>query len=58
MVFIQKGTFIVSQLTIKLYIKQKFIHWAPRRRLNNHCNSKVRSDEEWQLAQFRNPSHI
>jgi len=34
---------IVSKLLAKMLtadIKQKFIHWATRGRLNNHCNSK------------------
>jgi len=27
---------------IKLYNKQKFIHWATRGRLNNHCNKGLK----------------
>jgi len=26
---------------IKVYIKQKFIHWATRGRLNNHCKNQA-----------------
>jgi len=33
------GKYGVSQLTIKLDIKQKRIHWATRGSLNNHCNN-------------------
>jgi len=41
MCFIQKWTGQPTWPdTIKLYIKQKFIHWSTRRRLNNHCNNK------------------
>jgi len=32
--------------TSNFYINQKFIHWATRGRLNNHCNNKGLL-EEW-----------
>jgi len=42
-VLIQNGLVLSANSwpkTVTADIKQKFIHWATRGRLNNHCNSK------------------
>jgi len=50
--------YIVGKLLVKVDINHKFIHWATRGRLNNHCNNKglvVWSHDEWRPVFFTLP---